>query len=63
MDIKRKYKIEKTSFPLDGVYNYNVQVWLSIDNGKSYCYTGIGKFFKTKKEAKNYCFEYEKSHN
>lgn len=57
--IKRKYNIEKTSFPLDGIYNYNVQVLISVDGGKNYYYTGIGKFVKTKKAAREYIKEYK----
>jgi len=48
-----KYIIEKTSFPLDGKYNYNVQKWLSLD-GVNFYYCGLGKFCKTRKEAKDY---------
>lgn len=63
MNIKRKYRIEKTSFPIDGVYNYNVQVLISIDGGNNYYYSGIGKFCKTRKDAKKYIQEYENNHN
>ena len=60
--INRKYNIEKTSFPIDGEYNYNVQVLISVDGGKNYYYTGIGRFVKTKKEARQYIQEYKKNH-
>lgn len=60
MDIRRKCVVEKTRYPLDEVYNYNAQVWVSVDGGKSYCYCGIGKFCKTKEEAERYCSEYER---
>lgn len=60
--ISRKYNIEKTELPIDGVYNYNVQVLISVDGGENYYYTGIGRFVKTKKEARQYIQEYEKSH-
>lgn len=60
--VYRKYNIEKTSFPIDGAYNYNVQVLISVDGGKNYYYTGIGRFVKTKKEARYYIQEYEKNH-
>lgn len=62
MDIQRKYKIEKNSFPIDGVYNYNAQVWLSVDGGKSFYYCGIGKFCKTLKDAEAFCGIYESEH-
>lgn len=47
----QKSKLIKTDNP---DYPYNVQIWNSIDRGKSFCYTGNGKFFKTKLEAENY---------
>lgn len=59
-NIKRKYTVEKTSFPLDGVYNWNVQVWISIDNSGFY-YCGIGKYTRTKKEAIEYIRAYKKA--
>ena len=62
MEIKRKYQIEKTSFPIDGIYNYNASVWLSVDGGENYYYCGIGKFCKTYQDAKQFCDEYENSH-
>lgn len=61
MGIKRKYVIEKTTFPLDGIYNYNAQVWISVD-GESFCYCGIGRYCRTKKEAREYCKQYESNH-
>ena len=60
--IKRKYNIEKTVFPIDGIYNYNAQVFISVDGGKNYYYCGIGKFCKTEKEAQEYIEKYEKEH-
>lgn len=32
-------------------YRYNVQLWESHDDGKTYVYAGRGKFCKTSKEA------------
>lgn len=61
--INRKYNIEKTSFPIDGVYNYNVQVLISVDGGENYYYTGIGHFVKTKKAAREYIKQYKAAHN
>lgn len=60
-NISRKYIVEKNSFSIDG-FKYNVQVWLSIDGGESYWYTGVGRFVKTKKEARQYIQEYKKNH-
>lgn len=58
----RKYNIEKTSFPIDGIYNYNAQVFLSVD-GKNFYYCGIGKFCRTLEDAEAFCNQYEKEHN
>jgi hypothetical protein len=60
-DIKRKYNVEKLSFPIDNIYNYNVQVLTSVD-GENYFYCGIGKFCRTEEEANNYITEYEQAH-
>lgn len=38
---------------IDG-YRYDALVNTSVDEGKSYLYTGIGKFCKTLKEAREY---------
>lgn len=59
-NIKRKYNIEKTSFPIDGIYNWNVQVLISVDGGNNFYYCGIGKFTRTKKAALQYIQEYKK---
>ena len=48
-----KKKIEKLSFPVDG-YNYNVQIVRSVDGGKTWWYTGFGKYFRTLEEAQEY---------
>lgn len=61
--VNHKYNIEKTSFPIDGVYNYNVQVLISVDGGKNYYYTGIGRFVKTKKAANEYIKQYKAAHS
>jgi len=58
-NIKRKYEIKKMAFPVDG-YEYNAQVYISIDNGKSYYYTGIGKFCKTEMDCIKYFSEYDR---
>ena len=62
MDIKREYRVEELSYPLDGVYKYNVQVWTSVDGGKSYWYAGIGKYCRNKNEARKFIYEYDRGH-
>lgn len=56
MEIIKKRKIEKLSFPVDG-YNYNVMEWRSVDGGKTFWYCGYGKFCKTLEEAEQYAGE------
>lgn len=56
MEIIKKRKIEKLSFPVDG-YNYNVMEWRSVDGGKTFLYCGYGKFCKTLEEAEQYANE------
>lgn len=63
MDIKRKYNIENTSYPIDGIYNYNVQVLISVDGGNNYYYCGIGRFTKTLSDAHKYIAEYKAAHD
>jgi len=60
--VMRKYKVEQMSYPLDGVYRYNAQVWISVDGGENYYYCGIGKYCKTRAEAGRFCREYEEGH-
>ena len=60
LEITRKYAIHKNDFPLDGIYEYNAQVWLSVDGGKNFWYCGIGKYFKTGEEARTYIEAYER---
>lgn len=57
--MKTKVYIHRLYFPLDGIYNYNAQKWFSLD-GKNYCYTGHGKYFRTLEEAEAYKEENEK---
>lgn len=50
----KKYRVEKLHFPVDGVYNYNVQELSSVDNGQTWWYCGFGKFCRTLEEANEY---------
>ena len=54
MEVIKKYRVEKLHFPLDGVYNYNVQELSSVDGGKTFWYCGFGKYCKTLNEANEY---------
>lgn len=54
MDVMKKYKIIPLHFPIDGVYNYNVQEWRSVDGGNNFYYCGFGKYFKTFEECREY---------
>lgn len=40
MKILEKVKIEKLSFPIDGVYNYNALIFRSVDGGKTFLHCG-----------------------
>ena len=51
--VKHKVVISRYSFPVDG-YKWNAQVLTSIDNGKTWYYGGNGKFYKTRKEARDF---------
>ena len=55
MERKCKAIIKKTSFPLDGCLNYDVQLWYKFYN--TFVYAGYGKYFKDKKSAINYATE------
>lgn len=59
MKILEKVKIEKLSFPIGGVYNYNTMIFRSVDGGKTFCYCGCGKYCKTLEEAEAYKNEIE----
>ena len=54
MKVIKKYRVEKLHFPLDGVYNYDVQEWSSVDGGKTFWHCGFGKYCKTLAEANEY---------
>lgn len=57
MKILEKVKIEKLSFPIDGVYNYNALIFRSVDGGKTFLHCGYGKYCKTFEEAEAYNYE------
>lgn len=59
MKTLEKVKIEKLSFPINGVYNYNAMIFRSVDSGKTFCYCGYGKYCKTLEEAESYKNEIE----
>lgn len=58
MKTLEKVDIKKLSFPVSE-YEYNAQIWRSVDDGKSFCYCGSGKYFKTLAEAERYKKERE----
>lgn len=60
-NIKHQYRIETPAFPIDG-YNFNVQVWTSVDGGKTFGYCGIGRFCKTGEEVAEYIEKYKAEH-
>ena len=39
-------------FPIDGQYNYNIQILTSVDGGKSFVYCGIGSYAKDEEDVK-----------
>ena len=57
--IVNKYVIKELSFPVDGIYKYEVQRWTRINGGQTYAYCGFGKYCRTKKEARAYKAEME----
>ena len=54
MRIVKKIIIKELSFPLDGVYKYDAQLWTSLDGGKTFYHCGVGKYCKTLEEAEEY---------
>ncbi len=62
VDIRRKYQIDSTTYPIDGIYNFDAKVFLSVDGGENYYYCGIGRFCKTLHEAEEWCKRYEADH-
>ena len=58
-DIKHKFNIKRLTFPVDG-YEFDVQIWISVDGGKNFYHCGLGKFCKTKQEAEKYINAYIK---
>lgn len=59
MKTLERVNIEKLSFPIDGLYNYNAMVFRSVDGGKTFCHCGYGKYCKTLEEAEAYKSEIE----
>lgn len=53
MKIMRKTVVKKLYFPVDG-YEYDVQIWRSIDGGQTYAHCGCGKFCRTEADAQAY---------
>lgn len=49
----RKATIEKLESPRFG-FAYNVQIWVSVDGGKTFGYAGNGRFCRTLEEAREY---------
>lgn len=54
----RKAKVETLEIPYQG-YRYNVQEWNSVDGGRTYFYSGIGKYFRLKSEAVKYASSFD----
>ena len=46
-------KIVKYAFPVDG-YRFDVQIWRSLDGGKTYWHCGCGKMFRELWQALQY---------
>ena len=59
MDAIRKYTVEKLHFPVDGVYNFYVMEWASVDGGATFYHCGYSKYFRTEAEALQYKAEQE----
>lgn len=51
--------IKRFYYPVNG-YKYNAEIFTSLDGGKTFWYTGNGKFFRTRKEAVAYKKKIEK---
>lgn len=49
-----KYTVEKLSLPIDGIYKYNVKKLASIDGGKTWWYSGFGRYAKSKAQARRW---------
>ena len=55
-NIVQKAKIIKTQ---NKDYPYNVQILNSIDDGKTFYYSGDGKFFETKEEVRQFIVKFK----
>lgn len=60
--VQRRYNVEKLSFPIDG-YEYDVQVFLSADGGKTFRHCGIGELCNTEQECQDYIAKYKAEHS
>lgn len=58
MKVIEKVKIESLYFPVDG-YQYNAQIWRSVNGGETFWYCGCGEYFRTLAEAEAYKKEIE----
>ena len=61
--MKRRFEIEKVK-EVDYAYTelgirYNVQMWISFDGGKRWCYSGTGRYCKSMEEAQEYIKSFE----
>lgn len=55
--MRRKAVIKPLHFVMDG-YTFSVEVWTSLDGGKTWYYCGIGKYAKTEDDANRIADEY-----
>lgn len=55
-NVVQKAKINKTQ---NKDYPYNVQILNSIDGGKTFYYTGEGRFFETKEDVRQYIIKFK----
>jgi hypothetical protein len=62
MNVKRKCRIRKLFFPVDG-YMFDVQVLTSIDGGNTWYYCGVGRFTKTIRDALQWVKAWKEENN
>lgn len=51
-EVINAHRISEVENPLHG-FNYNIQILTSVDNGKTWFYSGVGQYVKTLKDAEN----------